>query len=123
MSNWNGQDTSFLEYIDDAVEATKEAYASTPDINIKAKLKEAENALYGAAKLGHVVTAARPVDSRAELRRQNASDWRSIAADWESEGRKSRTTAEQIHAELMKRHAQMNAEFNDALADEMERVQ
>jgi hypothetical protein len=121
--------SALIELIDDALHATKEAQR-LPITNVaRALLKDAENALHGAAKVC-VVTPVPPTpvelnlnNAWAEHKRKTASDWRSIAQSWERVRDGARCLTDREDADHQMQHALLMAEANDQSAAELERGQ
>ena len=120
-----------IEIIDDALQATREAYRNAPSVQAAALIKDAENALYGAAKLCCPVRPlplqssgeASPRNALVEIRLSHAADWRSIALGWERLRDTATSAAEREAADHQMQHALLMAEAREHRAKETEGVQ
>ena len=121
--------THFIEFMDDALQAVREAQHLPVSLAGLRLLKEAENALHGAAK---VWLAEQPEAPRqpspaltnhtwADHKRKNAEDFRCLAHSWEGVRDNARTLEDRTDAERQMQHAQLMAEACDASASELER--
>ena len=117
-----------IEIIDDALQATREAYRNAPSVQAAALIKDAENALYGAAKLCCPVRPlplqssgeGAPHNALVEIRLSHAADWRSIALGWERLLDTATSAAEREAADHQMQHALLMAESREHRAAEME---
>ena len=123
--------THFIEHIDDALQSVREAQhlpLSSAGLRL---LKDAENALYGAAKVWlaeqpKAAPAPSPAltnNSWAEHKRKNAEEWRCLAHSWERVRDGARALSERSDAERQMQHAHLMAEACEAGAAELERAQ
>lgn len=122
--------THFIEFMDDALQAVREAQhlpVSSAGLRL---LKDAENALHGAAKVwlseqpkeAPAPSPALTNHSWAAHKRKNAEDWRSLAHSWERVRDQARNMADRTEAESQMQHAHIMAEACEASAAELERA-
>ena len=121
----------FIEHIDDALQAVREAQHLPVSFTSLRLLKEAENALHGAAKVWLAAQPKAPSapspaltnNSWAEHKRKNAQEWRCLAHSWERVRDGARSLSERSDAERQMQHAHLMAEACEAGAAELERAQ
>ena len=121
--------THFIEHIDDALQAVREAQHLPVSFTSLRLLKEAENALHGAAKVWlseQPKEAPAPSPSLtnnawADHKRKNADDWRCLGHSWERVRDGARTLDERADAYRQMQHAQLMADACESSAAELER--
>ena len=118
-----------IELIDDALQAVREAQHCPISFTSLRLLKEAENALHGAAKVwlaaqddkAPAPTPVVTINAWADHKRKNADEWRCLANSWERVRNGARSLSERSDAERQMQHAHLMSEACEAGAAELER--